>query len=441
MAKTNPDADRIVQFIQSRRHDDQFALAPRQIADATGVSVDSVTAILKTKPCKDRLVVVADARKSPALVALADDAARLAGSDQLLQHLVAALCGADKPIIEESKLVAAVSKPLKDELKKSLKNRRDEGRWPEGVAAVTPAGKKPSLHATAYPLPLSEEVVAAIDLVKVLRAQRESGGDPFARLGRLFAIARPLGDSKLLKPVIARPEFQEQITTIAAPKTPQEHLVVLRGDEGRALESAGLTLLLIEAARKDENHLIEIETAAKPLQAAFRSAWLESIRRQIAARSLPAGIGFLRAVKKSSPGVLFLMKDVVAGQTPGAPSVLRPAPSMSAPAPPTSAAATHAPTQSSPPAANGSSFAERFDAAFRRIEARASMPNWVSLVDLRREMPGNREEFDRELYTLRRNGLYTLSAAEGRNGVTMEEREAGIVEDGALQLFVSRRRT
>ena len=40
---------------------------------------------------------------------------------------------------------------------------------------------------------------------------------------------------------------------------------------------------------------------------------------------------------------------------------------------------------------------------------------------------------------LRRGGRFSLSAAEGRHGISDEEREAAIPEDGSLLLFVSRR--
>ena len=57
-----------------------------------------------------------------------------------------------------------------------------------------------------------------------------------------------------------------------------------------------------------------------------------------------------------------------------------------------------------------------------------------------RRVPVDRETFDGELQRLRREGDYSLSAAEGRHGVTAEEKEAALAEHGALLLFVSRRR-
>ncbi len=60
-------------------------------------------------------------------------------------------------------------------------------------------------------------------------------------------------------------------------------------------------------------------------------------------------------------------------------------------------------------------------------------------MDLRRLVPLAREPFDSGLRKLRIGGRYTLSAAEGRHGVSPEERAAGIVEDGSLLLYVSRK--
>ena len=47
--------------------------------------------------------------------------------------------------------------------------------------------------------------------------------------------------------------------------------------------------------------------------------------------------------------------------------------------------------------------------------------------------------FNAELRKLRVAGRYTLSAAEGRHGISPEEHAAGIVEDGSLLLYVSRK--
>jgi hypothetical protein len=85
-----------------------------------------------------------------------------------------------------------------------------------------------------------------------------------------------------------------------------------------------------------------------------------------------------------------------------------------------------------PPAAD-------FAAAFDRLDRQAGGHNLVSLVALRQALPLDRAAFDAGLGQLRRAGRFTCSAAEGRHGLTAEERAAGIAEDGALLLYVSRR--
>jgi hypothetical protein len=79
-----------------------------------------------------------------------------------------------------------------------------------------------------------------------------------------------------------------------------------------------------------------------------------------------------------------------------------------------------------------------FTAAFDRLDREAGAHNFVSLVELRRALPWDRPTFDAELRKLRLAGRYTLSAAEGRHGISAQEKAAGMVEDGALLLYVSR---
>lgn len=82
---------------------------------------------------------------------------------------------------------------------------------------------------------------------------------------------------------------------------------------------------------------------------------------------------------------------------------------------------------------------DEFDSAFRKCDNAKGNHNFVSLVNLRKEANCNRETFDEVLEVLRREYKYTLSSAEGRFGVSQEEREASIREDGMLMLYVSRR--
>jgi hypothetical protein len=86
-----------------------------------------------------------------------------------------------------------------------------------------------------------------------------------------------------------------------------------------------------------------------------------------------------------------------------------------------------------------SDFGRLFDEAFARLDQQRGSHNLVSLVKLRQEVPVERMTFDTELHRLRRAGRYTLTTSEARHGISHEEQEAGIVEDGTLLLFVSRK--
>ena len=83
----------------------------------------------------------------------------------------------------------------------------------------------------------------------------------------------------------------------------------------------------------------------------------------------------------------------------------------------------------------------RFQTAFLNLDRKAGSHNLVSLVDLRDAMKDvARVDFDRGLRELRKGGIFSLSAAEGRHGLKPEEKAAGILEDGTLLLYVSQRR-
>lgn len=92
------------------------------------------------------------------------------------------------------------------------------------------------------------------------------------------------------------------------------------------------------------------------------------------------------------------------------------------------------------PAEAGQDFCARFEQVFDALDRQKGSHNFVSLVDLRRVLPGiARAEFDAGLHQLRAAGRFSLSAAESIHGIRPEEREAGIQEAGTLLVYVSRK--
>jgi hypothetical protein len=87
------------------------------------------------------------------------------------------------------------------------------------------------------------------------------------------------------------------------------------------------------------------------------------------------------------------------------------------------------------------SFAQRFDAAFTKLDRAAGGHNYVTLLALREALADiPRQTFDAELNDLRRARLYALDPSEGRHRQVSEAvREAGIMESGRVLVYVARR--
>lgn len=82
-------------------------------------------------------------------------------------------------------------------------------------------------------------------------------------------------------------------------------------------------------------------------------------------------------------------------------------------------------------------FSARFRMAFAKLDRDNGSHNFVSLVDLRRDLACfSREVFDEGLRQLRIAREFSLSTAEGRYGISEEQRDAGINEGGRLLLYV-----
>jgi hypothetical protein len=83
-------------------------------------------------------------------------------------------------------------------------------------------------------------------------------------------------------------------------------------------------------------------------------------------------------------------------------------------------------------------FERAFDDAFDRLDRERGGHNQVSLVKLRAAVPADRAAFDGWLNEMRRDRKYSLVAAEGRFGISAEERRDGITEDGTLKIWIER---
>jgi len=274
------------------------------------------------------------------------------------------------------------------------------------------------------PMKTNSVALLAEKMVQMLRSLRRQGEASYP------LTLKHLGE---LSDADAEPKT---ILSAASPrrKAFSQHAVVARADlqapvalleDLPRLAACGMLLeYLLGISRTATNQAASVPELAKKVTGKLQKPFQDAVNRRIEEETLPQGVGWL-LVKRSKK--LFLLQDlhVGGGQRESATT-----------APAQTAAKVESPVR---PQDDSGEFAQAFDDAFQRLDRQHGAHNFVNLVELRRAVPGTRESFDAELRQLRLAGRYSLSAAEGRHGLSPEEREAAVLEDGTLLLYVSKK--
>ena len=375
---------------------------------------DLAAKALKKKPFAARLLAARNHPDSP--VALAEDAGRLADAPRLIEFILSLLCTPEKRLHAPAKLVAKVDKALKPAFAAALQRRLAAGALPAAVG-VTEVRGKPQLYLRALAPPA---LALAQELISALRECKKRGDAYPPRLSELTN-APP----DRLRAAVAESIFKT--ATIRALANDSDGLIALAEDARLLADSPRTLEAAVTAVRTPDHQAVPLSDLkrkiVKPLQAAFEAAVIAHVA---AGAPLPPAVGRLYVRKKPH---FFLWQDVSAASR----ERKRPEDGFRDRAAPPVACAPGSPIVAD--------FAVAFDAAFERLNRQRGGHNLVSLVELRPAVPVDRAAFDAGLQQLRRAGRYTLSNAEGRHGVSQEERTAGLVEDSALLLFVSRKAT
>jgi hypothetical protein len=391
-----------------------------ELADPQALPEIVAKAIAK-KPFKD-CVVMACKKNLAGLIALAEDIEQLVTSPRLLESALQTLCTLASPLWPLGKVKDAIEnvklrKPFVDAITRQIR----DNALPATVG-VRMEKNKPLLFLTRIPPPAppppprKPDEVLAENLLQVIDAQRRLGGSAYPlSLRRLRELTDAGATDSLVKKALAHPNLKSRMILVEA-KNPETPVALVEDRDQLASSCAMLEFLL----RKKRSATEQAFSGDKLLtnKAPFFELFMAALKRQLEADSLPPTIGWMWVGKKKH---LFFLEDVHRG-----PHATEP---VSAPA--------SNPTPV-PPAASVD-FGRAFDDAFNQIDRQKGAHNFVSLMELRRVLPLPRERFDAELRQLRVAGRYTLSAAEGRHGISSEERAAGIIEDGSLLLYVSRK--
>jgi hypothetical protein len=196
-------------------------------------------------------------------------------------------------------------------------------------------------------------------------------------------------------------------------------LVFLPDDADEVACSEGVLRHALARARAGKSQLFTAAELARSLptrlQKPFKEHWVAMLRRG----ELPPGLGSLRG--KSAACFVFNLGDIL--------------PSVALPGPATSESVTNR-------RPGHGDFAQRFAAAFDRLDRESGSQNYVTLYALRAALPDVfRADFDAGLNELRRgkSRTFTLDSSDGRHGrLGQPELDAGIAEQGNLLVYVAR---
>jgi hypothetical protein len=268
---------------------------------------------------------------------------------------------------------------------------------------------------------LPEKLLLTEQALVGLALRRERGDYPVS-LEELLRTEAPGADRAVMAKLAADKSFKAQVVQ-ALPGNPSSPVVLL-GDEERLISSPALIEFALSTQSSADNQAVPAADLGKKLATGLKRPFADALQRRLQEGTLPPSVGCLVIRKKP---YLFLLAG------------LSSKPVLPAAPPRTQGVDTPRSPQRVEPAKPPIDFATAFAEAFDRLDRERGAHGLVSLVWLRQEIPVGRVQFDEGLHALRRAGLYTLTAAESRSGITAEEREAGIFEQGSLLLYVSRR--
>jgi hypothetical protein len=421
-------AEKMVRGLESQRSlgPDAYPLTGKRLAELADPAAPPAL-IAKAAGKKDfaKHVIVAQRKNLQAPVALLSDLEQLAASRILLEFVLESVCTPTAPAVSIAKLKTKIVPALKKPFEAAVHRQVRDVSLPPTVG-FRQVGKTTQLYLRRMPPPPPPRpptVELAESLLAVLEAQPLLGPSSYPlALERLVELTAPEAPPDLVKKAIGTEPFRSQ--TVIAQKNRPDAPVALAADRERLVASSVLLEFALAASRTATKHAFAVSDLKKKVSRALQQPFEAAVNRQVQTAGLPASVGWILLKKQ----LLFLLSDLSGGRRIQAPEAR---PVVSQP----QDAAVALPAADAPPV----DFAKAFDEAFYWLDRRGGSHNFVSLVDLRRALPFDRDTFDSELRRLRRANRYLLSAAEGRHGVGPEERQAGIIEDGTLLLYVSRR--
>lgn len=418
-------AEKLVERLQAHRLQGSNAefLPFEELVRETDPSAEPavIAKALSKKPFKEA-ALVAVKKNFAAPVALLTDLELLAESARLLTFLLELLCTETAQTVPVAKLQAKLDPRLKKPFAEAVARQLQEQRLPDAVGLAV-VRNKPSLYLKRMPPPpppRKPEVELAEQLLALLESCRAQGGDAYpVTLRELLDCAGVEPTSPLIDRAVKSRPFKERTGfALKLAKGNRDNPAFFQEDEKTLAVSPVILEWALRAARTESSHAVARAALLKKVMPAWQGSFAEALDHRLATDSLPAGIGWLWIANARC----FFFLDDIHGTKAGEPKA------------PERLEAERPQSPSSPV-----DFATVFATAFQRLDREQGSHNLVNLADLRRAVPVDRAAFDAGLQQLRLAGRYGLSAAEGRHGLTPDQQHAGIMEDGTLLLYVSRK--
>lgn len=403
-------AEQLIAKLREIKQSGDYPSSIHELAREAGVEEDETLlkkVVAAKKPFGEQAVAL-QAKNLESPVVLRGDEGILLGHDRTLSFLVENAVTPEKPLVESAKLRSRVPATLRAIWDEKLREWLARSTLPDGLAHVQ-QGRKSFLHLTRYPLPQLPEEVLAQRWLDQLGRSREDGAYPitWGELQRRVETSSPA----VVKKALALPRFKNAV--LFGMKAQAGAPIAFEEDAERLAISDLLLLEAIRQARTGTHHAINMADLKKKVTRPVQSSFAHSLVRRWEDAVLPPGVGGI--LQKKAP-VFFLLEDLVRG----------------------TGLNGHSEAKQRPVTQEAAG--DAFDAAFQEADRERGGHNFVSLVDLRRRLAMESSDFNRLLHEVRSAGKYTLSAAEGRHGLTAEELDAGIREDGSYLLYVSKRR-
>ncbi len=421
-------ADQLVRVLESQRQlgEASYPCPLNHLIQLTApqAAPELVGQALALKPFAQRVLLACKGQPDTP-VALAEDVDQLAASLQLLEFVLRLASTPKKWSVPIKKVATKLHSKLKQPFTDAVRRQIEAQALPPtvGCEVVKGAYHLFLVERKPRPAPAVELADALIHKLEALRQEEDAGYPPtLSQLARLLEAAPA---ASLLHEAVAQKTFQAR-AALALPKN-LESPVALIPDRERLADSPMLLELALTSVRTSDNQAVEPKDLKKKLHKELQQPFLEAVRARLETNQLPPAVGCLVVKKKP---LLFLLQDAAHGLS--ALPIRGAAPSPNGPGQPAAVQPVVMPALD---------FAQAFEDAFERLDRQKGSHNFVSLVDLRRAIPCDRASFDAGLHQLRAARRYTMSAAEGRSGISPEEQQAGVLEEGALLLFVSRKQS